>query len=97
MLPISAVVQVEGLHCGREMCLGCELVIFHFPGSSSQTCSNGEAVAFLKGVVDNCYTSQLTVTVNANMNNTSVICAYDNGTRMVVGNETLKLTSGIIV
>ena len=78
--------------------LGCELVILHaqFFGASSQMCSNGETLtlAFPKGVVDNCYTSQLNVTVNASINNTNVICAYDNGTRVVVGNETLKFTSG---
>ena len=53
------------------------------------TCTNGAITAESVGVVDNCYTSRLMVTVNPALNGTTVECTLS-GVR-VVGSRTLLI------
>ena len=71
-------------------CLGSqdEISLRHssFSGASG-TCTNGAITAESVGVVDNCYTSRLMVTVSPALNETTVECTLS-GVR-VVGSRTL--------
>ena len=59
-------------------------------------CNNGDLVARSIGVVNNCYTSQLNVTVRESFNNKTVQCASVSlvETR-TIGESLLSVTSGI--
>ena len=64
-----------------------EIILLHgrFNGSHNynitRTCNNRTIIARALGVVNNSYTSQLSVTVSPELNNTTVECLHDNGTR----------------
>ena len=61
--------------------------LFNIAGDSG-TCNNGAITAESVGVVDNCYTSRLMVTVSSELNDTTVECTLV-VVGMGVGNRTL--------
>ena len=60
-----------------------------------ETCNNGDISGYGIGVVNNCYLSQLNVTVRENFNNKTVQCILNSneGTR-IIGKSILSVTSG---
>ena len=76
-----------------------EITLRHSLFASSQDveiCNNGDIVGHSIGVVNDCYTSQLNVTVRENFNNRTVQCAFTSnaGTR-AIGESLLSVASGI--
>ena len=76
--------------------------VFEYYGSSSGECNNGAVIARSIGALDvngsRCYSSQLTVTINIEMNNKTVTCVYNNGTtEAVVDALKINITTGIII
>ena len=64
-----------------------EIVLFHYHFNTSTGsvvqyyyCNNGAIVAHIVSAQDNCYTSQLNVTLSPALLNKSIVCAIDNGT-----------------
>ena len=68
--------------------------LFNTSGGASGTCNSGALTAENVGVVDNCYTSRLMVTVSSVLNGTTVECTLS-GVR-VVGSRTILLTGAYI-
>ena len=60
------------------------------------TCNNGDLVGRSIGVVNDCYTSQLNVTVRESFNNKTVQCAFTSlvGTT-IIGESFLRVVSGM--
>ena len=63
--------------------------LFSTSGGTSGTCTSGAITAESVGVVDNCYTSRLMVTVSPALNETTVECTLS-GVR-VVGSRTILI------
>ena len=63
--------------------------LFNTSGGTSGTCSSGAIAAESVGVVDNCYTSRLMVTVSSSLNETTVECTLS--AVRVVGSRTILL------
>ena len=61
-----------------------------------EICNNGDISGYGIGVVNNCYTSQLNVTVRESFNNKTVQCILNTneGTRIIIGKSVLRVTSG---
>ena len=53
---------------------------FSDPGGAKGECNNGSIEGVSLHVLNNTFTSQLTVTISHGMNNKSLECEYDNGT-----------------
>ena len=53
---------------------------FYDDSGTSGACNNGDIVGQSLRVEDNCYTSQLNVTISSNMIGKTVECSHDNGT-----------------
>ena len=67
---------------------------FNTSGGVRGMCNSGAITAESVGVVDNCYTSRLMVTVSVGLNGTTVECTLS-GVR-VVGSSTILLTGAYI-
>ena len=84
-------------------CPGNTIVLRHQEyGSAIGECNNGAVIARSIGVLDingsRCFSSQLTVTINIEMNNKTVTCLYSNGTtEPVVDALKINITTGIII
>ena len=68
-----------------------------FTNSQSQAtgqCNDGTVVATSMGVSENCYTSQLNVTVRQEIVNETIECIRDMQGTTIVGQRTLSLTQG---
>ena len=75
-----------------------EITLRHSQFASNQafqTCNNGDVVGRGLDVTNNCYTSQLNITVRENLNNKTVQCAFisSEGTR-IIGESVLSVVSG---
>ena len=61
-------------------------------------CKNGDIIA--QGtrfeVANNSYTSQLNITVDSSMDNSSVECTYNNGTITTIGESLIAITKGMV-
>lgn len=59
------------------------------------SCPDGSIVAESLSDDNDCYTSQLTVTIRPEINGTSITCKYDNGSQsFLLGEYTIIVTSG---
>ena len=79
---------------------GSEIILRHSQFASNLAfgiCNNGDIVGHGVGVINNCYTSQLNVTVRESFNNKTVQCIlYSNeGTSREVGQSLLSIVSGV--
>ena len=78
---------------------GNEILLRHngfITGGISGTCNNGAIVGRSLEVVDNCYTSQLNVTISSNLNNKTVECIYNgNAGTITIGSPTLTVVEGV--
>ena len=72
---------------GNEISLRHSL--FNTSGGASGTCTGGALTAESVGVVDNCYTSRLMVTVSPALNGTTVECTLSSV--RVMGNSTILI------
>lgn len=64
--------------------------------NSSETCNMGSIVGRALTVAGNCYTSQLTVTTTADLNNKTISCSHISTSGLnVIGNKQLIVISGI--
>ena len=83
-------------------CNGNEILLRHNnfkrPEGTSGEC-NGDARISARsvGIEGNCYTSELSVTLNAGLNNRTVSCVSNlNNGMTTIGTATVSLTTGII-
>ena len=78
---------------------GNEILLRHrrfTTGGVNGTCNNGAIVGRSLEVVDNCYTSQLNVTVSSNLNNKTIVCVYNgNAGSITIGSPTLTVVEGV--
>ena len=80
---------------------GSEIILRHSLFASNQafrTCNNGDIVGRGIRVVNNCYTSQLNVTVRESFNNKTVQCILLNSNEETreVGQSLLSVVSGMV-
>ena len=69
--------------------------LFNTSGGATGTCNGGAITAESVGVVDNCYTSRLMVTVSPALNGTTVECTLSGV--IVVGSRTLLIAGMYIL
>lgn len=78
---------------------GGEIVLRHSQvasGGAVGVCNNGAIVGQGVSVVDNCFTSQLNVTLSSRLNGKSVECAhFNNVNTAVVSNSLVNITTGM--
>ena len=85
--------------CGRSN----EIALRHSrfaSGGINGTCNNGAILGQNIGVQDNnCFISQLNITVDAEFNNKTVYCVHDSVTNssLTIGTAILRVISGIIL
>ena len=73
-----------------------EIALIHRVGTQRK-CNNGAIVGRVIRTENNHYISQLNVTVNSQLNGSSIICAHDGGEATnIVGSSLLIITTGII-
>lgn len=82
----------------RTDCTG-SIILRHSQFSTSQgardSCNSGGIVGKSVNVVDQCYTSQLNVTIDSSLNGATVSCIHvSNGERRKIGNNTITITAG---
>ena len=84
-------------------CPSADIILRHSEYASvAGECNNGAVIARSIGVLDingsRCFSSQLTVTINIEMNNKTVTCLYINSTTItVVDALKINITTGIII
>ena len=61
---------------------------------TSGVCNNGDIVIHSLRADSSCYTSQMNILFSANLNGSTVACAYDNGTA-TVGVGSMSIMAGI--
>ena len=67
-----------------------------FSSGTMDACNNGAIVGRSIRAVNNCYISQLNVTVSASMNGQTIQCFYNNESREIeIGIETITIREGI--
>ena len=76
-----------------------EIVLVHSRFSSdngtSIDCSEGRVTVHIIGVVNNCYISQISLTVSEEIINKTIGCLYDNGIHeTIIGQETITALNG---
>lgn len=65
---------------------------------ASGTCNNGMIVGYGIKVEDDCFTSQLNVTVTSDLDGKDIICVHDNGSsELVIGNVTIDVISDTLL
>ena len=79
---------------------GSEITLRHSQFASNPPfgiCNNGDIIGRGIGVVNNCYTSQLNVTVRESSNNKTVQCTLNSnvGTSREVGQSLISVVSGM--
>ena len=79
--------------------LDCTIVLRHNlfgqSGGVPRTCNNGDVTGRSLRVEDDCYTSQLSVTVSRTLNNKTIVCRLLSEDGLVsIGNSTLKVIQG---
>ena len=83
---------------GFRDCGSREIILSHpnSPGTISGICNNGEIIGHVLSAENGCYTSQLNVTFNDQLQNSTVICSADNGTHSSeIGRLMLSRNSGM--
>ena len=76
-------------------CSSGEILIEHRNFITTGECNNGRIVARGIRVENGCYTSQLNVTFDAGLQDSSIVCSVDNGTySRQVGSDTVLTTTG---
>ena len=75
------------------------IILRHSQFSTSQgargSCNNGGIVGKSVNVVDQCYTSQLNVTIDSSLDGATVSCIHvSNGERRETGNSIITITAG---
>ena len=64
----------------------------------SGTCNNGAIAGHSRRVEENCFTSQLNITVSSNMNGQTVQCAHNDGqTLSIIGTNEIAITTSIYI
>ena len=75
-----------------------ELAVFHtvnFTSQRSLPCNNGAITVHAIGAENGSYKSQVTIQVSDELNGTTVVCAYDNGTLSIeIDSAILNITTG---
>ena len=82
-----------------NQCAGSSILLSHshFTSGTMDSCNNGAIVGQSLSAVNNCYTSQLNVTVDASMNGQTVKCVYNNGaTESEIGTSTITIISCLL-
>ena len=84
---------------GSVIGVGCEIILFHnqyeSPNGASGECNNGAVTGRSIEVVNNSYTSQLTIRVTANLNGRTIECLVDDGiVETTINSSTLFVTKG---
>ena len=78
----------------------CEVTLIHdeylLPNGARGECNNGDVVGKSIGVVDNCYTSQLNVSVSEALEGRTVECNVDNGSTILIGVTRINITTGVL-
>ena len=77
--------------------IGHEIILWHRPSvfMEKRGCASRDITAYGVRIEENCYTSQLSITVlDLSMNNESVQCFYSNGTSTIVGHSYIEATKG---
>ena len=69
---------------------------FNTPEGANKRCNNGQIRGSSLSVNDNCYTSQLSVTTSAALNNKTIRCIHNNelGEMLPIGDRFLTIISG---
>jgi hypothetical protein len=68
---------------------------FDQSGGVDGACNNGDIIGRSLRVEDNCYTSQLSVTVSHTLNNKTIACILSSDDGLInIGNSTLKVIQG---
>ena len=75
-------------------CISGSILLRHsqYPDDASGVCNDGEITGRSLRVDDDCYTSQLDVTVTSSLNGQSVQCASNDG--QIIGTNNITITSG---
>ena len=79
-------------------CASGEIILSHpnTMGTTSGTCNNGEIIGHVLSAENGCYTSQLNITFNNQLQSSTVICSADNGTHSSeIGRQVLSRNTGI--
>ena len=84
---------------GSVIDVGCEIILFHnqyeSPNGASDVCNDGAVTGRSIEVVNNSYTSQLTVRVTANLDGRTTECLVDDGIKeTTINSSTLFVTEG---
>ena len=79
-----------------------ELTIFHannsFTSERPLSCNNGAITVHAIGAEEGAYKSQVTIQVSDELNGTTVVCAYDNGTLSTeIDSAILNIITGMYV
>ena len=68
---------------------------FDRPGGATGSCNNDAIKAQSIGVVNNCYTSNLTVRISTTLNNTSIQCTHDSSEgQLSIGSSVVLVMTG---
>ena len=77
---------------------GNSIILRHSQFSSQSaggSCNNGGIVGHSVGIVDQCFVSQLNVTIESSLNGATVSCIYvSEGQRRDIGNNTIVIITG---
>ena len=71
---------------------GSEIVLRHRTFIQTRTCGNITGRGIEEG--NDCYISQLSITVDSSLDIKSVECIYDNGSTTVIGSSYIEITKG---
>ena len=78
-------------------CSNNEIILRHSTFASGMAfgnCNNGAISARGLGVDNNCYSSQLNVTVNSDLNNKTIRCDHSSDTVVTIRTVTLSVATG---
>ena len=78
-------------------CPGNEIRLRHSQYPIKKDCNSRDIVAKIVGVLDNCYTSQLIITIREEMINKTIKCIHDNNEEsgIIIGQKSLMATDTI--
>ena len=84
---------------GSVIEVGCEIVLYHnryeIMSGASGECNNGAISGRSIEVINNSYTSQLTIQVSNDLDRRTVECSHDNGIEAtLINSSTLLITKG---
>ena len=85
---------------GSVISAGCEITLIHSEFTTGNgaraVCNNGDVVGQSVDVLNDCYTSQLSIEVNSGVNGSTVECIRDDGvTATVIATSTLLISTSM--